>query len=157
MQVDVRAALTAHAAPAAPFTLAGFDGSKISLADYRGKVVVVNYWHPSCSECREEAPFLQQSLRKFGSRQLAVLSVNVRASEDSYVLPLLHGNGYYFTPLHGGPSEKHDTPDSLLIDQDGRLVYRRGAIRDAADQRELELQIETLLSPASVRTDTQYR
>jgi peroxiredoxin len=154
MQADVRAALTAHAPQAAPFTLPGFDGAKVSLADYRGKVVIVNYWHPSCSQCRDEAPFLQQSLRKFGSRQVAVLSVNVRAAEDSYVLPFIHGNGYYFTPLHSDAAGKRDTPESLLVDQDGRLVYRRGAIRGAADQRELELQIETLLSPANVRTDT---
>ncbi len=145
IQSDVRAALLAQAKAAPPLEWKGLDGAKVSLADYRGKVVLVNYWHPSCTACRAESPFLQQTLRRFGARQMAILSINVEPAEDAYVLPYIHGNGYYFTPLHGDGAA-HDTPSSLLIDQDGRVVYERGLIRGAADQRELELQIEALLA-----------
>jgi thiol-disulfide isomerase/thioredoxin len=137
VQADVRTLLLAQAKP--------FDDAKVPLADYRGKVVLVNYWYPSCSACRGEDPFLQQTLRKIGSRRMEVLSVNVRPAEERYVFPYIHGNGYYFTPL-AGDGAPHDAPSSVLIDQDGRAVYRCGAVRGAADQRELELQIETLLS-----------
>ncbi len=41
--------------------------SELALADYRGKVVLVNYWYPSCGPCRAQDPFLQQTLRKFGA------------------------------------------------------------------------------------------
>ena len=145
IQADVRTKLLARATSAEPFELTGFDGAKVSLADYRGKVVLVNYWHPACAACRAEDPFLQQTLRKFGARQMAVLSVNVRAAEDVYVLPYLRGNGYYITPLHGDGGAR-DTPANVLIDQEGRIVYQRGAVRGAVDARELELHIETLLS-----------
>jgi thiol-disulfide isomerase/thioredoxin len=145
IQADVRTTLLGQAKPAPPFTLAGFDGTKVSLADYRGKAVLVNFWHPSCAACRAESPFLQQVLQRIGPRNMAVLEVNVRPAEDCYVLPYIHGNGCYFTPLHGDAAA-HDTPSSLLIDAEGRVIAERGAIRGAADARELELQVETLLS-----------
>jgi thiol-disulfide isomerase/thioredoxin len=136
IQADVQTALLAQAKPAPPLA---------SLADYRGKVVLVNFWHPSCAACRAESPFLQQVLRKIGPRNMTVLSVNVSPAEDQYVLPYIHGNGYYFTPL-SGDGKAHDAPSSLLIDTEGRVIAERGAIRGAADARELELQIETALS-----------
>jgi len=145
IQADVRTTLLSQAKPAPPLKLASFDGTKVSLADYRGKAVLVNFWHPSCAACRAESPFLQQVLRKIGPRNMAVLEVNERPAEDRYVLSYINGNGYYFTPLHDDAAA-HDTPSSLLIDPEGRVIAERGAIRGAADARELELQIETLLS-----------
>lgn len=145
IRADVRAALLSQAKPAPPLRLASFDGTKVSLADYRGKAVLVNFWHPSCAACRAESPFLQQVLRKIGPRNMAILEVNVRSAEDRYALSYIHGNGYYFTPLHDDAAA-HDTPSSLLIDAEGRVIAERGAIRGAADARELELQIETALS-----------
>ncbi len=145
IQADVRTTVLAQAKPAPAFTFEGFDGTKVSLADYRGKAVLVNFWHPSCAACRAESPFLQQVLRKIGLRNMAVLAVNVRPAEDRYALSYIRGNGYYFTPLHGDAGA-HDTPSSLLIDAEGRVIAERGAIRGAADARELELQIEALLS-----------
>jgi thiol-disulfide isomerase/thioredoxin len=145
IQADVRTTVLAQAKPAPPLALTSFDGSKVSLADYHGKAVLVNFWRPSCAACRAESPFLQQVLRKIGPGKMSILEVNVRPAEDRYALSYIHGNGYYFTPLHAdGPP--HDAPSSLLIDAEGRVIAERGAIRGAADARELELQIEAALS-----------
>jgi thiol-disulfide isomerase/thioredoxin len=135
IQADVRTTILAQAKSAPP----------LAIDDYRGKAVLVNFWHPSCAACRAESPFLQQVLRKIGPRNMVVLSVNVRPDEDRYVLPYIHGNGYYFTPLRDD-AVPHEAPSTLLIDQEGRLIAERGPIRGAADARELELQIESLLS-----------
>src|SRR3990172_47988 len=47
--------------PAPDFTLTGFDGKTVRLADLRGQVVVVNFWASWCPPCREEAAYLEQT------------------------------------------------------------------------------------------------
>ncbi len=98
IRTDVRKSLLEHAAP-----------SELALADYRGKVVLVNYWYPSCGPCRAQDPFLQQTLRKLGASQIAVLAINTEPSEEKLVLPYILGNGYYFT-LFGPPAPRTMRP-----------------------------------------------
>jgi cytochrome c biogenesis protein CcmG, thiol:disulfide interchange protein DsbE len=62
--------------PAAPFTLATLEGTSVSLASARGKVVVLNFWASWCYHaCYEEAPLLERSWR---DRGLAVIGVDIQ-------------------------------------------------------------------------------
>ena len=64
--------------PLAPaFTLPNMDGVKVSLADYRGKVVVLNFWASWCPPCRAEMPSMDQLYRKMKDSAFTVLAVNV--------------------------------------------------------------------------------
>jgi cytochrome c biogenesis protein CcmG, thiol:disulfide interchange protein DsbE len=61
---------------ASPFTLRDVDGKEHRLADYRGKVVVLNFWATWCDPCREEMPSLDRLAAKLAGRPFAVLAVD---------------------------------------------------------------------------------
>ena len=62
-----------------PFTLElqNLDGKKISLADYRGKVVIVDLWGTWCPPCREEIPHLVDLYKKYHRDGLDIIGVNI--------------------------------------------------------------------------------
>jgi len=57
------------------FTLVNLQGKKVSLADYRGKAVVVDFWATWCGPCRMEIPWLVQLDKKYAAQGLTVLGV----------------------------------------------------------------------------------
>ena len=65
--------------PAAPdFTLVNPDGKKLSLKDYRGKLVFLNFWATWCTYCRTEMPAMDRLYREFKSKGFEILAVNVK-------------------------------------------------------------------------------
>ena len=66
--------------------LAATDGSTKRLEDYRGRVVLVNFWATWCEPCREEMPSIERLRRSIDARRFAVVAVNVgegpRAAEN---------------------------------------------------------------------------
>jgi peroxiredoxin len=92
---------------AAPtFELADTEGRTHRLADYRGQVVVLNFWATWCPPCREEMPAMERLHQLVAEENIAVIAVNVGENEDTIFL---------FTA---------DYPVSfpLLMDQEGRVV-----------------------------------
>ena len=65
-----------------PLELTDFQGKKHSLADYRGKVVLVNFWATWCEPCREEMPSMERLRVSLADRQFAVLAVNLAEPES---------------------------------------------------------------------------
>jgi thiol-disulfide isomerase/thioredoxin len=57
------------------FTLAGIDGEEVTLADYRGRPVVLNFWATWCFPCRAEIPYLQEASTQYNGRAV-ILGVN---------------------------------------------------------------------------------
>ncbi|MDQ7820072.1 MAG: TlpA disulfide reductase family protein [Armatimonadota bacterium] len=68
--------------PAPDFRLRSFTGSLISLSDFRGDVVVLNFWASWCVPCREEMPNLERAWREFRSQRVTVLGINVADDYD---------------------------------------------------------------------------
>ena len=64
-------------AAAQPLELEDLEGRTHRLADYRGKVVLVNFWATWCGPCREEMPSLERLRRSLSGRPFVVLAVNV--------------------------------------------------------------------------------
>ena len=65
--------------PAAPdFTLADPGGKKVSLKDFRGKLVFLNFWATWCTSCRTEMPAMERLYREFKSKGFVILAVNVK-------------------------------------------------------------------------------
>ena len=154
VQSDLRALREAGAKPAPAFTLPDYPGrTDVSLADYKGKVVLINFWYPSCGPCRGEFPTLQRVLDKYKDRGFAILSLNVLPEEKDFVMPYLTKNGFTFRPLETTTDWAEKTygargfPTNLLVDADGRIVFKPGIIRSPREQRTFELQIESLLTP----------
>jgi len=65
-----------HVLPAHNFSLSTLDGKQASLNDYRGKVVLLNFWATWCAPCRKEMPSIQTLWDRYKARDLVVLAVS---------------------------------------------------------------------------------
>jgi cytochrome c biogenesis protein CcmG, thiol:disulfide interchange protein DsbE len=123
------AAVAAGKRPPAPdFTLESLDGGEtISLSDYRGKAVVLNFWASWCQPCKQEAPLLQKAWERHRDEGLVVLGVDAqdlksdaRRFVERYGLtyPILHDrNGVTL-----GRFGYSGFPETWFVDREGRLV-----------------------------------
>ena len=69
--------------PAAPFSLTTLEGQPLSLADQRGKVVVLNFWASWCHPaCYDEAPALERTWLAYKDKGVMVIGVNVQDTEE---------------------------------------------------------------------------
>ena len=66
--------------PAPDFRLENLDGKSISLGDFRGKPVLINFWATWCPPCRDEMPYLQQVYEEWSDKGLVVLAINIGES-----------------------------------------------------------------------------
>lgn len=69
--------------PAPDFSLPGLDGTTVRLSDYRGKIVLVNFWGSWCEPCKEETPALQSVYQKLRDQGLVIIGVDLRNQERS--------------------------------------------------------------------------
>ena len=68
--------------PAPDFTLTNPAGKKVSLKDYRGKVVFLNFWASWCEPCRGEMPAMDKLYREFKAKGFEILAVNVKDKQE---------------------------------------------------------------------------
>ena len=69
--------------PAADFALTTFDGEEFRLSEQRGKVVVVNFWYPSCPPCRDEMPAFQEVWEQYRGRNVRFIGLFVPQGFDT--------------------------------------------------------------------------
>ncbi len=72
-------------APAPDFTLPNFGGDKVSLKDFRGKLLLLNFWASWCVPCREEMPAMERLYQKYRDRGFVILGVNIKDDKKSAV------------------------------------------------------------------------
>jgi cytochrome c biogenesis protein CcmG/thiol:disulfide interchange protein DsbE len=145
----VEAAIAKGERPAAPRDrLPGLDGSgSTSLADLKGKVVVLNYWASWCKPCRAEAPVLERWHRDISKRGGTVLGVDVLdVSDDARAFVRKYGISYPVLRDGDGSTQKSlgvlAYPETFVIDRGGRIAaVRRGTV----DDRFLRDSVEPLL------------
>jgi len=119
-----------HPIPATAFMLRDVDGKLASLADFEGKVVLLNFWATWCRNCRNEMSAMErlyQSLRTEGFEIVAISvdqasteKVKAFAEELKLTFPVLHDRDSIVSNLYSNPG----VPVSYLIDRQGRIVYR---------------------------------
>lgn len=121
------------------FTLSGADGATIRLADYRGRVVLLNFWATWCPPCRVEIPWFAEFERTFGPRGFAVLGVSLDEDGWKAVLPFrdAHRIPYALGISDEALARKFGSVDSLpttlLIGPDGKVRARYTGIIGRAD------------------------
>ncbi len=112
----------------------GLDGEKLSLAAYRGRVVVVNVWGSWCAPCRKEAPDLAAASKALAAKDVAFLGVNTRdidrgparAFVRTFRVPYPSIYDPHGAQLLGfrGTLPPSAIPSTLVIDRRGRVAAR---------------------------------
>jgi thiol-disulfide isomerase/thioredoxin len=115
------------------------DGKEVSLADLKGKVVLVNFWATWCDPCRIEIPWLIDMQAKYGPRGFTVVGVAMDEEGKSAVAPFVAKerfdvNGQQLPmsyPIWLGDDDAGEKfggilgyPTSFLISRDGKLVEK---------------------------------
>jgi len=146
----VWAVLKSKAKPAHPFTLKRADNDQpVSLSDYRGKVVIVDFWYPNCGPCRASFPYWQNVAAKYKDKGVTVVAINGMEDQEAEILAVI--KGYDFLALKGNEKFASDAygvwsyPTTFLIGADGN-IYFYPHLADDAHQRSAELAVEFLLA-----------
>ncbi|MGZ4438076.1 MAG: TlpA disulfide reductase family protein [Nocardioidaceae bacterium] len=129
---------TIHTLPAAdrrtPGAVEGksLEGKPLSLADYKGKVVVVNVWGSWCGPCRSEAPMLAAAARDLASKDVVFLGINSRNPETASPLAFVRRFHIPYDSIWDpdgrtllafrGTLPANAIPSTVVIDKRGRVA-----------------------------------
>lgn len=120
--------------PAPAFSLKTFDGKPVSLADHRGKVVLLDFWATFCAPCVAALPELQALHAKHAANGFAVVGVTVddraalvrkATSRANVTYPILRA-----TPEVWNAYKVNALPALILVGRDGNIIRRYGGEAD---------------------------
>ena len=114
-----------------PFALQDIDDETVSLQDYKGKVVMLNFWATWCPPCVREMPSMQRLYEKFRQDGFVVLALDQMESEDDVFtftaqlelepeFPILFDRESKVSRQY----QVHGLPTTYLIDKNGMIRYR---------------------------------
>ncbi len=115
--------------PAPDFVLTSFDGQRIQLSDFRGRIVVLNFWATWCPPCRVEAPVLQRAAERLESAGVTILGIDVW-DEPAAAIEFLREVGVTYPNAEDAtrliPVEFGVTglPETFVVDRQGVLLRR---------------------------------
>jgi thiol-disulfide isomerase/thioredoxin len=113
-------------------TLKDLSGTKHSIADYRGKVLVVNFWATWCGPCREELPMLSAIEKQYGPQGVVFVEASLDEKKDWPRIPAFLAKAGVDFPVWVGanPETLHKLglgkiiPATLILGRDGDIVSR---------------------------------
>jgi len=126
---------------ARPFTLKDLEGRDVSLSDYKGKIVFLNFWATWCPPCRKEMPSMESLQNKFGTEDFVILAVATDRKGADLVRPFVEEKKLSFKVLIDDKSDVADAygvialPTTYIIGRDGIIIelVRGGAEWDDAE------------------------
>jgi peroxiredoxin len=135
--------------PAPSFTLAALTGQQAALSQYKGQVVMVNFWATWCGPCQQEMPLLDQMYKKYKPAGFTLIGVNVD-KEAPAVRDLMARKPVSF-PVLLDPANQvskayhvDEMPSSVLIDRKGEIRYIHRGYRPG-DENEYQDRIRQLI------------
>jgi peroxiredoxin len=135
--------------PAPAFTLTDLSGASRALSQYKGQVVMVNFWATWCGPCQQEMPLLDQMYKKFKPVGFTLIGVNVDKDAPP-VKELLARKPVSFPvlldPTNAVSKAYHldEMPSSVIIDRNGTIRYVHRGYKPG-DENEYQDRIRQLI------------
>jgi peroxiredoxin len=115
------------------FTITADNGQTVSMHDFKGKVLVLNFWASWCQPCIQETPSLSALAQQFAGKGVVVLGVSVDKDQKAYDSFIRRFRPAFLTAREGKLHEDYGTymyPETYIIDAKGKVVKK---IAEAAD------------------------
>ncbi len=119
------------------FTLTTLNGLSVTLSNYRGKPVILNFWGSWCGHCRREIPYLLEVSEKRAKEGLEFLTVN--REDEATLKEFMQKQGYFFVVALDSDSTVWESyqidgiPHTFFIDSDGIIQSTHlGAFKDTS-------------------------
>jgi peroxiredoxin len=135
--------------PAPPFSLSSVSGDAQTLSQYKGQVVLVNFWATWCGPCQQEMPLLDQMYKKYKPAGFTLIGVNVDKTAPA-VKELLARKPVSF-PVLLDPANQvskayhvDEMPSSVIIDRKGQIRYIHRGYKPG-DENEYQDRIRQLI------------
>ncbi len=139
-------------APIAPgqsaptWTLPDIDGKTMSLADFKGKYVYIDFWATWCGPCKVEIPFYRQLVKDYGDRNVVFVSISVDKDKPAWE-KMVQEEKFEWMQLHDAVNMNDDylvryIPSFIFIDTEGKIIDPRAPrpseqkLRDLLDSQE---------------------
>ena len=127
---DVKPISVGHKAP--DFTTGGLDGKPVSLADYKGKYVLIDFWASWCGPCRQENPNVVRLYNLYKNKGLNILGISLDVDKNAWQQAIgqdkLAWNHASDLKRFDGPTETlyhiQAIPANFLIDPQGNIVAK---------------------------------
>lgn len=131
------------------FTLTALDGKRVTLSEFRGKVVLLDFWATWCVPCQTEVPQFIAFQNRFGSQGFQVIGVSMDDSDAP--VRKFHDRFKINYPVAMGTAQVAEAyggilglPVTYLLAPDGRIVKK---YEGSADLEQMQKDIEQLVSP----------
>ena len=135
--------------PAPDFTLKSRSGENLKLSEYRGDVVLINFWASWCGPCRQEMPLLDQLYQRYNPIGFTILGINVEENPDQarqllkdvpVSFPILFDTQNSVSKLY----HLVGMPSTMIVDRDGNIRYQHFSYLPGYEKK-YEEQIKELL------------
>jgi len=119
------------------FELSGLDGKTYRLSDYKGKIILLNFWATWCPPCRVEMPTLERLHRDLSSKDLVLLAVS---DEDSATVSGFAKKHGYTLPFLLDPDDRvrdrygrRGIPQTIIISREGKIIEQFYGVREESE------------------------
>ncbi|RII22143.1 Thiol-disulfide oxidoreductase ResA [Streptomyces sp. YIM 130001] len=132
----------------------GLDGKQLDLADYKGKVVVLNVWGSWCAPCRAEAPYLAKVAKATKDKGVEFVGINTRDPNKQPAIEFENDFDVEYPSFYdpagklmlrfpNGTMSPKGIPSTVVVDREGKIAARA---LQALDDKQLHKMIDPLIA-----------
>jgi peroxiredoxin len=123
--------------PAPDLNLTDINGNKLTLSQFRGKVVLLDFWAVDCGGCVIEIPWYIEFDRKYHDKGLQLVGIDMYGESPAYIKPFMQKSGMHYPVAVGNDEisrrfQADQLPKTMLIDREGRVAVSHVGIVDKA-------------------------